>query len=70
MYINQMVQVGFTKTRSVITEEGMIELLVRSQQALAKELAEYMGIKIIGHKYVRKEAGTIHTIQKVLREYQ
>ena len=24
-----------------------------------------MGIKIIGHKYVRKEAGTIHTIQKV-----
>ena len=23
-----------------------------------------MGIKIIGHKYVRKEAGTIYTIQK------
>ena len=43
----------------------MIELLVSSQQSLAKELAEYMGIKIIGHKYVRKEAGTIYTIKKV-----
>ena len=43
----------------------MIELLVGSQQSLAKELAEYMGIKIIGHKYIRKEAGTIYTIQKV-----
>ena len=43
----------------------MIELLVGSQQLLAKELAEYMGIKIIGHKYVRKEASTIYTIQKV-----
>ena len=43
----------------------MIELLVSSQQPLAKELAEYMGIKIIGHKYVRKEAGTIYTMQKV-----
>ena len=48
-----------------INEEGMIELLVGGQQPLAKELAEYMGIKIIGHKYVRKEAGTIYTIQKV-----
>ena len=47
----------------------MIELLVGSQQPLVKELAEYMGIKIIGHKYVCKEAGTIYTIQKVLREY-
>ena len=36
-----------------------------SQEALAKELTEYMGIKIIEHKYIRKEAGTIHTIQKV-----
>ena len=43
----------------------MIELLVESQQPLAKELAEYMGIKIIGYKYVRKEASTIYTIQKV-----
>ena len=43
----------------------MIELLVGSQQSLAKELAEYMGIKIIGHKYICKEAGTIYTIQKV-----
>ena len=43
----------------------MRELLVRSQQPLAKELAEFMGIKIIGHKYARKEAGTIYTIQKV-----
>ena len=42
-----------------INEEGMTELLVRIQQPLAKELAEYMGIKIIRHKYVRKEAGTI-----------
>ena len=48
-----------------INEEGMTELLARIQQPLAKELAEYMGIKIIGHKYVRKEAGTIYTIQKV-----
>ena len=48
-----------------INEEGMCELLVGSQLPLAKELAEYMGIKIIGHKYVRKEAGTIYTIQKV-----
>ena len=48
-----------------INEEWIIELLVSSQQPLAKELAEYMGIKIIGHKYVRKEAGTIYTIQKV-----
>ena len=46
-------------------EEEMIEVLVSSQQQLAKELAEYMGIKIIGHKYVRKEPGTIFTIQKV-----
>ena len=43
----------------------MIELLVGSQQSLAKEFAEYMGIKIIRHKYIRKEAGTIYTIQKV-----
>ena len=43
----------------------MIELLVGRQQPLAKELAEYMGIKVIGHKNVRKEAGTIYTIQKV-----
>ena len=43
----------------------MIELLVGSQQPLVKELAEYMGIKIIGHKYVCKEASTIYTIQKV-----
>ena len=48
-----------------INEESMIELLVGGQQPLAKELAEYMGIKIIGHKYVRKEAGTIYTIRKV-----
>ena len=43
----------------------MIELLVGSQQPLAKEIAEYIGIKIIGHKYIRKEAGTIYTSQKV-----
>ena len=42
----------------------MIELLVGSQQPLEKELAKYMDIKIIGHKYVRKEAETIYTIQK------
>ena len=47
-----------------INEEGMIELLVRSQQPQAKEPAEYMGIKIIGHKYIRKESSTIYTIQK------
>ena len=38
-----------------INEKGMIELLV--------EHAEYMVIKIIRHKYVRKEAGTTYTIQ-------
>ena len=43
----------------------MIEMIVASQQPLAKGLAEYMRIKIIGHKHVRKEAGTIYTIQKV-----
>ena len=47
-----------------IIEEGMCELLVGSQLPVAKELAEYMVIKTIGHKYVRKEAGTIYTIQK------
>ena len=48
-----------------ISEEGMCELLVGSKQLLAKELAEYMGIKIIGYAYVNKEARTIYTIQKV-----
>ena len=43
----------------------MTELLVSSQQPLAKELAEHIGIKMIGHKYVRKEASTVYTIQKV-----
>ena len=51
-----------------ISEEGMIELLVESQQPLAKELAEYMGIKVIGCKYVRKEASTFYTIQQVFEE--
>ena len=50
-----------------INEEGMTELLVGSQQQLAKEIAEYMGIKIIGYKYVPKEAGTIYTIQNVFQ---
>ena len=48
-----------------INEEGMIELLVGSQQPLAKELPEYMDIKIIGHKYICKEADTIYTIQNI-----
>ena len=48
-----------------INEEGMIKVLVGSQQPLAKGLAEYMGVKLIGHKYVCKEADTIYTIQKV-----
>ena len=38
-----------------INEVGIYDLLVSSQQPLAKELAEYMGIKIMGHKYARKE---------------
>ena len=50
-----------------INEDGMCELLIGSQQPMEKELAEYMGIKIIGHKYVRKEADTIYTIQKVFK---
>ena len=53
------------KFDAYIKEEGMIELLIGSQQPMAKELAEYMSIKLIGHKYVRKEADTIYTIQKV-----
>ena len=44
----------------------MIELLVGSQKQPTKVLSEYMDIKIIGHKYVRKEASTVYTIQKVL----
>ena len=55
------------KLDTYINEEGMTELLVGSQQPLAKELAEYMGIKLIGHKYVRKEADTIYTIQNVFK---
>ena len=43
----------------------MRELVIGIQQPLAKELAEYMAIRIIGHKYVRKEASTIYTIKKV-----
>ena len=53
------------KYDTCINEKGMIELLVGSQQPLEKELAEYEGIKIIGHKYVCKKAETIYTIQKV-----
>ena len=39
--------------------------LAKVKQPLAKELAQFMGIKIIRHKYVREEARTIYTIQKV-----
>ena len=53
---------GSRKDDYYINEEGMCELLLESQQPLAKELAEYMGIKRIGYKYLRKEAGTIYTI--------
>ena len=48
-----------------IIEEGTCELLVASQQPFTKELAKWMGIKIIGHKHVRKEARTIYTMQNV-----
>ena len=50
-----------------ISEDVIRELLLRSQQPLAKQLAEYMGTKIIEYKYVRKEAGTIYTIQKIFQ---
>ena len=43
----------------------MRKLLLGSQQPLAKELAEYMDIKIIWHKSVRNEASTLYTKQKV-----
>ena len=56
---------GSRKDDYYIIEDGMCELLLGSQQPLAQELAEYMGIKRIGYKYVRKEAGTIYAIQKV-----
>ena len=48
-----------------IIEEGIHELLISSQQPLAKEIEKYLGIKIIGCKYIRKEAGTICTMKKV-----
>ena len=48
-----------------INEERIHELLISSQQPLAKELEEYLCIKIIRYKCVCKEAGTIYTIQKV-----
>ena len=57
--------INLQKYNIYINEERIIELLVGYQQPLAKELEEYMGIKTIGHKYIRKEAGTIYTIQKV-----
>ena len=63
-HLNQLAK-RFSKYDIYINEDGMIELLVGSQKKPAKVLSEYMGIKIIGHKYVRKEASTIHTIQKV-----
>ena len=43
----------------------LYELLVSSQQTLARELAEYMGVKIIGYNYFRKKSVTIYTIEKV-----
>ena len=47
-----------------INEEGMTELLVGSQQPLAKELAEYMGIKI----YLSKEFR--HGLAAFVRDYK
>ena len=46
----------------------MPEVIFSSQQLLAKELEEYMGMKIIEYKYVHKQAGTIHTITKVFEK--
>ena len=48
----------------------MTELILSSQQLLAKELEEYMGIKIVECKYVHKQAGTIHTITNVFEKIQ
>ena len=48
----------------------MPELILSSQQLLAKELEEYMGIKIIDYKYVHKQAGTIHTVAKLFEKIQ
>ena len=56
---------GSRKDDHYINEEGMFEILVLSQQVLAKGLAEYLGIKIIGYQYVCKGTSTIYTIQKI-----
>ena len=64
-YININWPKDSQKFVTYIGEEGIIELLVGSQQPLTKEPAEYMGIKVIGHKYIRNEADTIYTMQKV-----
>lgn len=50
-----------------MNEKETHELLVSSQQPKAKDLVEYKGIKIIGHKYVCKQVGTIYTIQQVIK---
>ena len=54
-----------TKLDLYFNKEGMRKLLLGSQQPLAKELAEYMDIKIIWHKSVRNEVSTLYTKQKV-----
>ena len=63
-----------TKTAHVIKahvshegrKEGMIELLVGSLQPLAKELAEYMSIKI----YLSKEFLIGHGLAAFIRDYK
>ena len=48
------------KNHYYISRKGMHDLLILSQQGKTQDLAEYMGIRLIGYKYVHKEPGTIH----------
>ena len=51
-----------------INEEEMCELLVGRQQPLAKKLAEYMGIQIIGYTLLVKKRAPFVPYRKFLRE--
>ena len=44
--------------------------LAKVKQPLAKELAQFMGIKIIAHKYVLRKQAQFIPYRNVLREYR
>ena len=47
-----------------INEEGLLELVWKSNQPAASELARKLGIDVHEHKYVRKETTTLSHVQK------